>query len=131
MLVLPANFETARSKTCRLPAACFVKPKNAVEVAVALKVITITGSKFAVRNAGHNPNPGWAGVDGSGVTIDVSSINSLKLSEDKKIVKVGTGNKWGGPQELLDKYNMSAVGGINMDVGVSGVLLGGKQIKTN
>ena len=105
-----------------------MKPKNTVEVAVALKIITSVGSKFAVRNGGHNPNPGWGSIGNSGVLIDTSGIDTLKLSDDHKVLHAGTGHKWIDVQPVVDRYGISVVGGVNLDVGISGVLLGGMSL---
>lgn len=83
-----------------------------------------------MRGGGHNTNPGWASIDGSGVLIDLQKIKTLSLSDDKKLVKVGPGNRWGDVAPFLDKYEMSAVGGRHLQVGVGGVILGGKRIST-
>jgi FAD/FMN-containing dehydrogenase len=102
-----------------------VLPDQPFKVAVALKVVTFTGSKFAVRAGGHNPNAGFASIDGSGVLIDLVKLNTLELSADQKSIKVGPGNRWGAVQNYLSPYKISAVGGRNKGVGVAGVLLGG------
>lgn len=92
---------------------------------MALKVVTFTGSKFAVRAGGHNPNAGFASVDGSGVLIDLVNLDALELSADQNSVRVGPGNRWGGVQNYLSANKLSAVGGRNKAVGVAGLLLGG------
>ena len=47
--------------------------------------------KFAIRGAGHNANPGVSSTGLDGVVIDVSALNHITLSEDKKTVAVGPG----------------------------------------
>lgn len=83
-----------------------------------------------MRGGGHNTNPGWASIDGSGVLIDLQKMKTLSLSDDKKVVHVGPGNRWGDVAPFLDKYELSAVGGRHLQVGVGGVILGGKCIST-
>ena len=119
------RFYIGRSTDCQLPAACFVKPKNTLEVAVVLKVVTALGTKFAVRNGGHSPNVGFASTDGSGVLIDLRRLNTLSLSGDHKVLQAGTGNNWGDVQTYLDPLGLSAVGGRYLTVGISGLILGG------
>ena len=97
-----------------------------MQVALSLKIVSLVGAKFAVRNGGHNPNVGFASIDGSGLLIDLSGLTSLKLSTDRKILEAGTGNHWDNVQRFLDRLQMSAVGGRYLGVGISGQILGGK-----
>lgn len=103
-----------------------MKPANTVQVAVYLKIITAFGAKFAVRNGGHNPNVGFGSVNETGILIDVSNLNSLNLSADRKVIQAGTGNNWGHVQEYLDPPQMSVVSGRYKTVGISGHILGGE-----
>jgi FAD/FMN-containing dehydrogenase len=114
-----------RDSLCWLPAACFLSPQDTFETAVVLKVITLVGSKFSVRSGGHNPNPGFASIDGSGVLIDIRKLTSLSLSSDSSVVSAGAGNTWGNVYNLLDPKGRFAVGTRYTAVGVSGSTQGG------
>ncbi|RYP17318.1 hypothetical protein DL765_004609 [Monosporascus sp. GIB2] len=111
------------SQTCWLPSACFVRPRNAVEVAVSLKVITVVGSKFAVRGGGHNPNAGFASVDSSGVNIDLRSLDFLAMKEDG-VLQAGPGNTWEKLYAFVEQKGRSVIGGRHGSVGIPGFLLG-------
>ncbi|KAF2500909.1 FAD-binding domain-containing protein [Lophium mytilinum] len=113
------------SSNCNLPAACFLTPVHSVQIAVALLIITLAQSKFAVRSGGHNPNPGFAGVGAEGVTIDMQGFTALHLSADKSYATVGAGLRFGAVQSYLDEQGVAVASGRNKDVGVSGLLLGG------
>lgn len=113
-----------RSATCWTPAAAYVRATTAGEVAKALVIVNQTGSRFAIRAAGHNPNPGFSNVDESGIVIDVSGLKSLHLAEDDTL-QAGTGNTWGEVYAWLEKKGRSAMGGRESPVGISGFLLGG------
>jgi hypothetical protein len=113
------------STNCWLPAACFVLPRNTVEAAITLKIITLTGSKFATRSGGHNQNVGFASIDGSGVLIDMQRMNKLQLANTNSILRTGPGNSWADVYSYLDPYGISAIGARNPMVGVAGQLLGG------
>lgn len=91
-----------------------------------MKIITFTGTVFAIRSGGHNPNHGFNGVSGIGVVLDLSRLNSIDLASDHQSVNVGPGARWGDVYAYLDPYNISAVGGRNPPVGVGGLLLGGE-----
>ncbi|KAI0802769.1 hypothetical protein GGR55DRAFT_682876 [Xylaria sp. FL0064] len=92
------------SEVCWLPAACYVKPQNADEVAATLAALTEKGTTFAVRSTGHNPIPNVSSVNQSGVLIELQDIKSLSLQDD------GTG---------------TPLSARNLDVGVGGYTLGG------
>jgi hypothetical protein len=113
------------STTCRLPAACYFIPANTDMVARGLSIVTKAGSRFAVRNGGHNPNVKFASVDSNGVLFDMSQMDTLALSNDNAIMYVGTGNKGGDIQKLADSVGRSGVTGLNTAVGISGLTLGG------
>ncbi|KAK0101363.1 hypothetical protein ONS95_006538 [Cadophora gregata] len=113
------------STTCWLPAACFIKPISVLEVQLTLRIITILQSRFAVRTVGHNPNPGFSSVDESGVVIDLRHLNSVVLAPERDVVSVGPGATWGEVYDVLEKEELTVVGGRVSEVGVGGLLLGG------
>ncbi|KAH6674861.1 hypothetical protein B0J14DRAFT_699512 [Halenospora varia] len=113
------------STTCWLPAACIVKLENTAEVALALRIVTFTNVKFAVRGAGHNSNPGFASIGEDGVLLDVKALNQVTLSEDHKVCSVGPGATWEKVYEELEKNELVVVGGRSAGVGVGGLILGG------
>ncbi|PQE25321.1 6-hydroxy-D-nicotine oxidase protein [Rutstroemia sp. NJR-2017a BBW] len=115
----------AGSTTCRLPANCFIKIQSNIHLALALKLITTLGSTFAVRSGGHNPNPGFASVDKTGVLLDLSPLNQISLSSDKTTALIGTGAKWVDVYTTLEIEHLTVVGGRVSDVGVGGLILGG------
>jgi FAD/FMN-containing dehydrogenase len=120
-----------RSTTCWLPAACFIRPRNALHVAVILKVVTFLEARFAVRSGGHNPNAGFASVDQSGVLIDLQDLRTLDMQNDEKeVVTIGTGARWGQVYEYLDNRSLGIVGGRDVHIGVGGLLLGGEVVRS-
>ncbi|KAI0454660.1 FAD-binding domain-containing protein [Xylaria acuta] len=112
------------SQTCRLPAACFIHPQSTVEVAVVLKVITATGAKFSIRGGGHNPNPGFASVDGLGVLLDLQDMKLMSIDADGTL-HAGPGHRWIDLYEFSEANNRTVKGGRTIDVGIPGFLLGG------
>jgi FAD/FMN-containing dehydrogenase len=97
---------------------------NTSEVSETLKVIKETGTKFAIRTTGHNPNPGFSSVDETGIVIDLRNLKSIALV-DGGIVQVGAGNTWGDIFAFVEDINTAVVGARYMGVGISGFLLGG------
>ena len=113
------------STTCWLPAACIVKLNHAVEVALALKVVTFMQCKFAVRSAGHNSNSGCSSIGASGVLLDLSLLNDIVLSMDGDVVSVCPAATWNEVYDKLEKVGLTVVGGRASGVGVGGLILGG------
>lgn len=118
-----------RSQTCWLPAACFIRPQNSLEVAVTLKIIANVQAKFAIRSGGHNANAGFSSIDQNGLLIDVRDLQVRRLNADGSM-SAGSGNRWQDIYDFLDGYGLGAVGGRHDDVGVAGFLLGGKDMPT-
>ncbi|KAI8965117.1 hypothetical protein F5Y11DRAFT_36641 [Daldinia sp. FL1419] len=110
-------------QNCWLPAACFVRPKDAKEVAEVFRIVKKTDAKFAVRSGGHNFNPGFSSVY-NGILIDLRDLKTLEIGGEG-ILRAGAGNTWGNVYAYLDEKDLSAVGGRQSDVGISGYLLGG------
>ncbi|PTB44081.1 uncharacterized protein TrAFT101_002635 [Trichoderma asperellum] len=80
--------------------------------------------RLAIRSGGHAVDAGAANVD-HGVTIDLSRLNTIEVSEDRKTVSVGTGTKWGQVYDKLDAISLSVAGGRSAPVGVGGLTIGG------
>lgn len=95
-----------------------------MEVRIALKIIASLQSKFAVRTVGHNANPGFSSVNESGVVIDLRELKSVALAPERDVVSVGPGAMWGEVYDMLEKDELTVVGGRVSEVGVGGLLLG-------
>jgi FAD/FMN-containing dehydrogenase len=96
-------------------------------VAVALKIVTLLGSKFAVRSGGHSTNKGFASIDSEGVLIDLASLDQVTVSADKSYASIGPGQHWENVYGTLEKQGLTVVGGRVAEVGVGGLMLGGKS----
>lgn len=55
----------------------------------------------------------------------MSKFTQMILSEDKKTVDVGLGNRWLDVYKALDPHGFAVTGGRVPSVGVPGLLLGG------
>lgn len=71
----------------------------------------------------------WAGAAniGDGVTIDLSQMDRVVVSRDRKLTAVGAGARWQDVYSKLVPMNLSVVGGRVGTVGVSGLTLGGNS----
>ncbi|KAL8882448.1 MAG: hypothetical protein Q9198_000562 [Flavoplaca austrocitrina] len=115
-----------RSSRCWLPSRCIVAPKTSHEVGLIVKVIAFTGTRFAVRSGGHNPNPAWASIGANGLLVDLYQLDTIRLSGDRKILTVGPGNRWADVYRYLNGTGISVAGARVQEVGVGGQLLGGE-----
>lgn len=121
----PAYFDAYFSTQQReVVPACLVLPNSAQDVSDAIKVITQYQCIFGVKSGGHAMFTGGSNVPG-GITIDLRNLNSLQISEDRKLASIGPGNRWEAVSDFLDPFNATVVGGRNSGVGVGGFLLGG------
>jgi FAD/FMN-containing dehydrogenase len=104
--------------------SCRVVPASAEEVAKAVKILTSGSCQFSIRSGGHSTIAGASNIE-DGVTIDLSGMNRVDVSEDKATAYVGPGARWGNVYSQLEPNNLAVVGGRVSDVGVGGLVLGG------
>lgn len=103
---------------------CFVAPRSTKAVATILTVLTQGNWPFTVKGGGHIPYSGGSSIQ-NGVTIDMVHLNNITVSADRQTVSIGPGNRWINVTEPLDRIGLAVVGGRDMNVGVSGLTLGG------
>ncbi|EME84612.1 uncharacterized protein MYCFIDRAFT_117579, partial [Pseudocercospora fijiensis CIRAD86] len=113
--------------------ACVLQPTSADDVSSIVSTISrfnaldahaTAACQFAVRSGGHTPWQGAANIE-NGVTVDLTQLNNVKLSEDHSIASVGAGATWGAVYRTLDEHRLSVTGGRVSSVGVGGLTLGG------
>ena len=104
--------------------ACRITTLDAQDVSTAVTELIGLKCPFAVRGGGHMWWAGAANIQG-GVTIDLSAMNQIQLSQDQKITAVGPGARWADVYTQLNPKNLSVVGGRVGTVGVAGLTLGG------
>lgn len=95
-------------------------------MSIVVQVLVGQQCQFSVKSGGHNPNPGFNNID-EGVSIDLGSLNSTRLSKDRSYVSLGTGLSWGHAYAAFAKDKIAFTGGICEDVGVGGLAVGGGQ----
>ncbi|KAJ8105106.1 hypothetical protein ONZ43_g7560 [Nemania bipapillata] len=103
--------------------ACVVYPEDAQDVSLALKVIKATGSRFAIKAAGHNTNDLFSSVD-DGVLIDLTHMTGKYYDEHTTLATYEPGSSWGDLYDFYLQYGRTVVGGRIYDVG-TGLALGG------
>lgn len=114
-----------RSQTSWQYPACIFRPENVAQLQQAVSYIVAGNASFAIRSGGHNPAPGAANID-NGVLIDMSGFNGIEYDAESNVVMIGAGLRWDAVYSQLEQYNVTVVGGRVLDVGVGGLILGGK-----
>lgn len=71
----------------------------------------------------------WAGAANidHGITIDLSALRGISVSQDRRITSVGGGTRWKDVYMKLDSMGLSVTGGRVAEVGVGGLITGGKE----
>jgi FAD/FMN-containing dehydrogenase len=128
------RYNTAQSsyysgQESELKPQCIFTPTHASEVSRFVKLVTSVSSDtptlFAIRGGGHAVFSGAANVH-HGITIDLRGLNSLSLSEDRKLATIGAGAIWSEVYPQLVPYNVTVMGGRVAGVGAGGFLTGGE-----
>ena len=104
--------------------ACRVEPVADKDVSASLLVTKFFECPFAVKSGGHAAFKGASNIDG-GLTIDLTNLNIIQVSNDNSLTQVGAGNRWIDVYMHLDTLQLSVVGGRVADIGVGGLTLGG------
>lgn len=106
---------------------CFVLPSSSRDVAKAVTALKRgRPCRFAVRSGGHKPWADAANIE-DGVTIDLSALDKVRLSDDRTVASIGPGARWRDVYRELDRLGAAVVGGRNGLVGVGGLTLGGEN----
>jgi FAD/FMN-containing dehydrogenase len=94
-------------------------------VSFVLQTVIDANCHFAMKSGGHDRTPGSSNADG-GVTIDLVRLNEVKISKNRKNVRLGAGLRWLDVYSALEKEGLLVVGGRVADVGIGGLTLGGE-----
>ena len=79
---------------------------------------------FAVAAGGHSSNINGSNID-HGITVDLSSLSEVTLTDSDKAVFLGLGARWSKVYETLEPHELTVAGGRIAHVGVGGYVLGG------
>ncbi|KAI8626388.1 hypothetical protein F5Y19DRAFT_466404 [Xylariaceae sp. FL1651] len=112
------------SNSAKLKPSCIVQPRDAQEVATAVKMLAAAGEQFAIRSGGHTQ---WAGSNNieNGVTIDLGLLAWTRFDAGTETVDIGPGGRWRDVYAELAKHDRVVAGGREGNVGVAGLILGG------
>ncbi|KAH7304287.1 putative oxidoreductase [Stachybotrys elegans] len=106
--------------------ACFVTPQTANDVSTVIKSLAFSSEdgSVAIRSGGHTWFAGANSAAG-GITVDLSALSSVVLSDDRSSISVGPGASWDNIYSMLDPLGLSVSGGRVAGVGAGGLTLGG------
>ncbi|TID24073.1 hypothetical protein E2P81_ATG02377 [Venturia nashicola] len=104
--------------------ACYVLPRSSQDVSTAIRALSGSTCKFAIRSGGHNPSIGSSNIK-DGITLDLSFMKQVQVSPDRLSVDIGPGNRWEDVYKKLDSQSIGTSGGRFASVGVGGLVTGG------
>lgn len=100
-------------------------PSTTEDVSRIVALLSQKHCQFAVRSGGHGLLVGSSNIE-EGVTVDLSDMKSVTLSDDNTTAAVQPGAKWIDVYETLDPLGFAIPGGRAGNVGVGGLTSGGK-----
>lgn len=123
-----AGFDTARLPwnvaVDQRPAAV-AEPRNAGDVAAAVRSARRAGLRLAAQSTGHNAGP-LAQQDLSDVMIiRMTGLDEVAIDPERGIARVGAGSIWEPVVAAAAPHQLAALHGSSPDVGVAGYTLGG------
>jgi FAD/FMN-containing dehydrogenase len=77
---------------------------------MAVKILTFTGSQYAVRSGGHSPLSSWANIN-KGILISMTKLKDISYDSNKQTVRFGMGNLWGDVYRFTEPLGRLPVGG--------------------
>ncbi|HEX5087430.1 MAG TPA: FAD-binding protein [Nocardioides sp.] len=102
--------------------ALVVRPRDADEVAAAVRQAARDGLALSVRSGGHSAVGHSTNTDG--MVIDLAHLDAVEVLDGRR-VRVGGGATWGQVAAALDPHDLGLTSGDTKDVGVGGLTLGG------
>jgi FAD/FMN-containing dehydrogenase len=104
--------------------ALVVRPRDADEVAAALRHAVRHGLDISVRSGGHSAL--GHGTNTGGMVLDLAHLDAVELVDaGRRLVRVGGGATWGRVAAALDPHGLGVTSGDTKEVGVGGLTLGG------
>ncbi|HZQ55061.1 MAG TPA: FAD-binding oxidoreductase [Bryobacteraceae bacterium] len=99
------------------------KCTDVADVIAAVRMAKRSGLKLSIRGGGHNA--AGLGVCDSGVVVDLSRMNYVRVDPLARTVLVGGGAKWSDVDHATHAFGLAVPSGIISSTGVAGLTLGG------
>lgn len=93
-------------------------PTSVVDISLAIQYTQTASPPIPVAVKGGGCSTSAVASIDNGVVIDLSNINHVRVSEDRKIVAVGGGAVWGDVYSALEAFELAVVGAAVWLVGV-------------
>ncbi|KAJ5161214.1 FAD-binding domain-containing protein [Penicillium capsulatum] len=106
---------------------CIVEPNSPSQVSRFVHTMSqfvMVGGRFAVRSGGHATFSAAANIQ-NGLVLSLSLLDQVQVQDDRSVVSLGPGARWGDVWQVLDPLGITVAGGRDAGVGVGGYLLGG------
>ena len=104
--------------------AMVVRPRDAEEVAAAVRHAVRHDLAVSVRSGGHSAL--GHGTNTDGMVVDLAHLSAVDVVDaDRRLVRVGGGATWGAVAAALDPHGWGLTAGDTSGVGVGGLTLGG------
>jgi hypothetical protein len=103
--------------------ALIVRPRDAAEVAQAIRFGRERGLELAVRGGGHSF--AGHGVCDDGVMLDLSTMRAVTVDPVSHRVRCGGGTTWAELDAATQEHGLAVTGGVISHTGVAGLTLGG------
>lgn len=113
------------AQAAEITPVCRILPTDTADVVTIINAVRETGAIFAVKSGGHSAYGPGSNAEG-GITIDLSRMKDIVISDDRKSVTVGSGCRFGDIYSTLEAHGLGCVGGRVSSVGVGGLTMGGK-----
>ncbi|KAL1917252.1 uncharacterized protein VTP21DRAFT_4908 [Calcarisporiella thermophila] len=110
------------SETAVRRAQMVVQCASAQDVSLTLKFVTANKINMAVKGGGHSCS---GGSSSSGIVVDLTQLNQVKVDPERKLVYAGGGATWRDVDGALAKHKLATVGGTVNHTGIGGLTLGG------
>ncbi|KAI0009532.1 hypothetical protein F4779DRAFT_627777 [Xylariaceae sp. FL0662B] len=104
--------------------SCIVSPTSSTDVSSVIRILTRLDCAFAIRSGGYSIQAGDANIADK-VTIDLSGLNSISVSQNLSQISVGPGARWGDVYRASEASQLVVPGGRVATVGVGGLTTGG------
>ncbi|KAJ4303161.1 hypothetical protein N0V90_002054 [Kalmusia sp. IMI 367209] len=102
--------------------SAILTPSTPQETGNILRILSETGTDFAIRSGGYMPVPGYN--TSSSILISTVNLNKIEVLPGD-LVQFGAGLQWGSVYDFLEPRGLVVPGGRSRPVGVSGFLLHG------
>jgi len=106
----------------RHPAAV-IRCRGTADVAAVVAAARAEGLDLSVRGGAHSA-PGF-GTNDNGLVIDLSRLQDVAVSPEKRTVRAGGGCTWAVFNDATNVYGLATTGGIVGSTGIAGLTLGG------